>query len=974
MPRSRFDRPAANREFTNREPAIEAFHQARKNLPVDCHRILGFHGVGGQGKTALRRYLRDQLTANQLDNHRFGVLDFHVEDYSNAARGLLQLRRSLHTSGSISTPIFDVAITIYWKLAYPGENLTHALSDLLEDSDGIIGDLYQSVRDAFGVAENVPFGVGQIVKIINAAHRWFTKRGAEKACKALQELRGLEADQVGFRLPWFLGLDLKAHREKHPEHGAPILFIDTYEALWSDHPDKTGISSIETDAWVRELVASSPGVLFVFCGRERLSWDRRFPDDDWDELLADQHLLGGLAEPDADWFLRQIPIDDPDVRRAIIEGASSGDDPHTPPGARGAHPFYLDLAVDTWLDLCATGETPTPENFGRTHPEVLARFLRHRDSTEVEVLKVLAGPTAFDYPLFTELIKRFQISYPLTRFEELCTLSIIERGADKRFRLHALMRTHLLEALDPQLREELRAFLFDWYDGRCRPSSPREIDPDHESALVEAFDQLDTTDVETALGWFWERRKVFYDAARYALLEPLNIRALELAENHYGPDHPEVATVLNNLAQLLQATNRLAEAEPLMRRALKIDETSFGPDHPQVAISLNNLAALLKVTNRLAEAEPLMRRALVIDEASFGPDHPKVAIHLNNLAQLLQATNRLAKAEPLMRRALVIDEESYGPDHPNVAIRLNNMAQLLKDTNRMAEAEPLMRRALVIDEESYGPDHPNVAISLNNLAQILYATNRLAEAEPLMWRALKIDEESYGPDHPNVAIRLNNLALLLQDTNRLAEAEPLMRRALKIDEASYGPDHPEVTADLNNLAQILYATNRLAEAEPLMWRALKIDEASFGPDHPQVAIRLNNLATLFYTTNRLAEAEPLMWRALEIDEESYRPDHPDVAIRLNNLAQLLKSTNRFAEAEPLMRRHLVIFLVFSRKTGHQHPHLAAAFNNYRKLLLENGKSEAEVRELVASLGPEAGFDDHAWENVLASIVNDAGGW
>ena len=75
-----------------------------------------------------------------------------------------------------------------------------------------------------------------------------------------------------------------------------------------------------------------------------------------------------------------------------------------------------------------------------------------------------------------------------------------------------------------------------------------------------------------------------------------------------------MAIDLNNLAQLLQATNRLAEAEPLFRRALAIDEKSYGPDHPKVAIGLNNLAQLLKATNRLAEAEPLMRRALAIDE------------------------------------------------------------------------------------------------------------------------------------------------------------------------------------------------------------------------------------------------------------------------------------------------------------------------------------------------------------------------
>ena len=48
----------------------------------------------------------------------------------------------------------------------------------------------------------------------------------------------------------------------------------------------------------------------------------------------------------------------------------------------------------------------------------------------------------------------------------------------------------------------------------------------------------------------------------------------------YGPDHPKVATALNNLALLLEATNRSGEAEPLMRRALTIDEDTYGPDLP----------------------------------------------------------------------------------------------------------------------------------------------------------------------------------------------------------------------------------------------------------------------------------------------------------------------------------------------------------------------------------------------------------
>jgi tetratricopeptide (TPR) repeat protein len=69
---------------------------------------------------------------------------------------------------------------------------------------------------------------------------------------------------------------------------------------------------------------------------------------------------------------------------------------------------------------------------------------------------------------------------------------------------------------------------------------------------------------------------VLTDMARYAEAEPLLRQAVKLREEKLGADDPAVAAVLNNLAQLLQATNRLKAAEPLMRRALEIDEKSYG--------------------------------------------------------------------------------------------------------------------------------------------------------------------------------------------------------------------------------------------------------------------------------------------------------------------------------------------------------------------------------------------------------------
>jgi tetratricopeptide (TPR) repeat protein len=260
--------------------------------------------------------------------------------------------------------------------------------------------------------------------------------------------------------------------------------------------------------------------------------------------------------------------------------------------------------------------------------------------------------------------------------------------------------------------------------------------------------------------------------------------------------------LLNVAGYYLKQRARYAGAEPLYRRALAIDEKAYGPDHSEVATDLNNLAELLRQTNRLQEAEPLHRRALAISEKALGPEHPDVAIRLNNLAELLTDTNRLEEAEPLYRRALEIWEKAYGPEHPLVASGLNNLAELLRQTSRLQEAEPLYRRALAIDEKVYGLDHPDVAIDLNNLGLLLKQTNRLPEAEPMYRRALAIREKALGPEHPDVAQSLNNLGLLLTETNRLKEAEPMFRRALAIFEKSLGPEHPRTVTVRKNLEEL----------------------------------------------------------------------------------------------------------------------------------------------------------------------------
>jgi tetratricopeptide (TPR) repeat protein len=833
-------RPRAARQFTDREEFIAAF---QRELAVRCSdepRVLVFYGVGGIGKTSLRRELGKILDATQ-DQTVWAALDFDVPSYREPETALYVLAKSLRDRSKVQFPTFDIAYAYYWQKTRPQTPLTKSAFPLLAESD--------SLAEIIGLAGDLPF-VGVVPKLAGLVARggqflkdWWTKRG----CRELCELPGLEPAQLTERLPAFWAGDLKDHLQR--KETAAALFLDTYEALTEG--ERSAGKVYQRDEWVRELVAQLPEVLWVICGRERLRWEE--VDPDWGKCLS-QHLVGGLADADARTFLASCGIGDGAVQQAIIQGSQGV-------------PYYLDLAVDTYCEIRESkGREPVPADFAPTPMAVFMRFLRHLTQPEVETLKVLAVPRFWDIGLFELLVRGFQTGYPLTAFSDLCRFSFInEEAALGTWTMHQLMRQSLQEHTSPELVKRVHRLLFEHYNGQLKDIDIKGITDPQKAALAEAFYHgRAALAVQEFFQWFLKPAEQFRQAAQWRLLVPLYEQVGHDLEAELGPEHPDVATSLNNLAELLWAQAKYAEAEPLYRQALAIRERVLGPEHPDVAESLNNLAELLESQGKYAEAEPLYRRALAIDERALGAEHTSVATDLNNLAGLLDSQGKYADAEPLYRRALAIGKKTLGPDHPDVATRLNNLAGLLKSQGKYAEAEPLYRRALAIVEKALGPEHPNVATSLNNLAKLLDSQGKYTEAEPLYRRSLAINEKTLGPEHPDTAFPLDNLAKLLRTLGKYAEAEPLHRRALAIREKVLGPEHPDVATSLNNLAALLRAQGKYPEAEPLCRRALAIREKALGPKHPRVAKVLENLAALCRATGRDDEAKELEQRVAVI--------------------------------------------------------------------------------------------------------------
>ncbi len=130
------------------------------------------------------------------------------------------------------------------------------------------------------------------------------------------------------------------------------------------------------------------------------------------------------------------------------------------------------------------------------------------------------------------------------------------------------------------------AFLWATYDP--------DVTSGESSELTEAYNSYNT----------------LYQQGRYSEAEPYAKEALKLVTEEFGPNDPDTAALLDNLAFLYYTQGHYAEAAPLYQRSLAIKEKALGPEHPDVAQSLETYAALLRQIARTDEAERMEARAL----------------------------------------------------------------------------------------------------------------------------------------------------------------------------------------------------------------------------------------------------------------------------------------------------------------------------------------------------------------------------
>lgn len=851
--------------FVDRKEFIEAFENAFWNIDQKNYSILVYYGVAGIGKTSLRKELPTLIEKhNKSDWHTRVIwtsIDFATEQYRQPYKFLEVLSSQLRQKYGIKFNSFDIALATYWKKINPYSPL--GKENYSEDS--IIRDVL-NICDEFVPVNLIPNVYNLAKSLPERYQKWALKRKED-----ISKLPDLEPTEIYERLPIYLAHDLDDHLQNTSE--SAVIFIDTYEALWEKDRDKGNFNS--RDEWLRKLIENiQKSCLWVICGKESLRWEE--VDEDWKNYL-DQRKIGKLPEKDALDLLKQCGIIEEDIQKVLIESSEGV-------------PYYLELSIDIYRKI-KQKKQPTPENFAKVPEGIFCRFVKYLDREEKETLKVLSVPRYWNHELFKILVERFNTGYPATSFSELHSFSFMDIDDKGKCSMHQLMRKSLQDCQDPDLKKEVHNFMLDFYSNQLKDLDIKSINQEHENALIEAFYHAkESLEAEDLFNWFISTSDPFDRAAFWQLIIPMNEEILQILEAELGPEHPSVATILNNLAGLYESMGDYEKALQLYQMALDIREKMLGSQHPDVATTLNNFAELYRMMGDYEKALPLYQKALEIDEKMLDPDHPSVAATIDNLALLYRQMGEYEKALPLSQRALKICEKVLNPQHPDVAIVLNNLSLLYYQMGEYERALPLYQKALNIQEEVFGPQHPDVATTLNNLAGLYNSMGEYEKALSLYKRTLNIQENVLGLQHPTVAATLNNLAELYHQMRDYEKALPLHQRALNIREKMLDPQHPDIAITLNNIALLYNNMGEYEKALPLYQRALKILEDSLGLEHPDVAVTLNNLAIFYSNIGKYEEALPLFERAVDIiDCTKLGLNHPYFSITIDNLIGLYDS-------------------------------------------------------------------------------------
>ncbi len=349
---------------------------------------------------------------------------------------------------------------------------------------------------------------------------------------------------------------------------------------------------------------------------------------------------------------------------------------------------------------------------------------------------------------------------------------------------------------------------------------PRAAWPAYREAAVRAAHELGpghSDGAESLLGLGLVQQKLGHAEAAAELLE----QAIERFRRDPTVRRARFADALYGLAIAERDAGRAGRAEELLREALALERSMRGEgSHPQVATVLRELARMLAERGELAQAQAMGEEALAILRRSLPAEHAKIGYALDQLGGLARQQERYAEAEAYYAEALAFRTPPLGAASAERATLLNNLATVQRERGRPAAAEARTREAIALYREVLGGDHPSLVAALSNLGLCQARQGEVGDAAGSYAEALAMGRRVLGERHPALAFTLLRWGELELAAGRHASASAKLEEALALRRAALAAGHPQIAIAAVALAGARVAEGRRAAAKALLAEAL----------------------------------------------------------------------------------------------------------------------------------------------------------
>ncbi len=200
---------------------------------------------------------------------------------------------------------------------------------------------------------------------------------------------------------------------------------------------------------------------------------------------------------------------------------------------------------------------------------------------------------------------------------------------------------------------------------------------------------------------------------------------LDIKRRSTGEDSVEVAKSLEKIGGVLISMGRNGDGEPMLRRSLQIFQKVHGPEHPDIALSMINLAGAI-IETRPAEAEALCRESLSMRRKLLGEDHVDVVWSLYNLAYVLINCGDPEGSRRFMLEALGKRGVNLPDDNPVVSSCLLLLGRCQIETGDPRGALEIFRECLALRTKTLPKDHWLLSSTRSFIGECLF---KLGETE-----------------------------------------------------------------------------------------------------------------------------------------------------------------------------------------------------------------------------------------------------